>query len=60
MNTYTVTYADAHSHSFQVAGIPANSKQQAVSNLDAMLAAEPAALQTLVTTDTWTITVTQP
>jgi len=59
-NTFTVTVADAHSHSVQQSGIPASSKLDAA--LSALQAAqdEPSVYTALVTTDTWTITITQP
>ena len=58
-NTFTVTFADSHSHSVPQSGVPGASKydallsvlQQAVSNQD---------LAAIVTTDTLTVTVTQP
>jgi len=59
MNTYTVTYADAHSHSLQFAGIAANSKLQAA-NIAAEMSLTEDAFAALQTGDTWTITVTQP
>jgi hypothetical protein len=59
-NTFTVTVADAHSHSVANSGIAASSKLDAT--LSAMQAAvdEPSVYSAFVTTDTWTITVTQP
>jgi len=60
MNTYTVTYADAHAHSVQFAGIAANSKLQAVNIVAEMSLSESAAFSALQTGDTWTVTVTQP
>jgi hypothetical protein len=59
-NTYTVTVADAHTHSVQQAGIPGSSKLDAA--LSALQAAqdEPTAFSELTTADTRTITVTQP
>ena len=60
MNSYTVTYADAHSHTVQFAGIAANSKLQAVNIVAEMSLCEAAAFAALLTTDAWTITVTQP
>ncbi len=59
-NTFTVTIADAHSHSVANSGIAGSSKLDAT--LSAMQAAanEPSVYTAFVTTDTWTITVTQP
>ena len=59
-NTFTVTVADAHSHSVANSGIAASSKLDAT--LSALQAAvdEPSVYAAFVTTDTWTITVTQP
>ncbi len=59
-NTFTVTIADAHSHSVPNSGIAGSSKLDAT--LSAMQAAvnEPSVYAAFVTTDTWTITVTQP
>jgi hypothetical protein len=56
-NTYTVTFADAHSHTVAFAGIAAANK------IDAVLTATETASQlvsALTASDTWTITVTQP
>jgi len=57
-NNYSVTVADAHSHSVAQSGIPGSSKIDAA--LSALQALEDQTLSTLVTTDTWTITITQP
>jgi len=59
-NTFTVTIADAHSHSVANSGIAASSKLDAT--LSAMQAAvnEPSVYSAFVTTDNWTLTVTQP
>jgi hypothetical protein len=59
-NTFTVTIADAHSHSVANSGIAGSSKLDAT--LSALQAAvnEPSVYAAFVTTDTWTITVTQP
>ena len=63
VNTFTVTIADAHSHSVIQSAIPANSK------LDAALSVLQAAgdelqsggpFSALLTADNWTITITQP
>jgi hypothetical protein len=56
-NTYTVTIADAHSHTVPQSGVPAATKQDAVRNV---LNEGDADFGVLVQTDTWTITVTQP
>jgi hypothetical protein len=57
-NNYSVTVADAHSHSVAQSGIPGGSKIDAA--LSALQALEDQTLPTFVTTDTWTITITQP
>jgi len=59
-NTFTVSTSDAHSHTVTESNIPASSqldaiRQAADSGLD-----EPAAYSALLTTDTWTVTVSQP
>jgi len=59
-NTFTVTVADAHSHSVQQAGIPGSSKLDAVLSVMQVAQDETSAYAALVTTDTWTITITQP
>jgi hypothetical protein len=62
-NTFTVAIADAHSHSVSQAAVPAINKLDAVLNVMQAAVDNPSAAATygtLVTTDTWTITVTQP
>ena len=59
-NTFTVTVADAHSHSVQQSGIPASSKLDAVLSAMQVAQDEPSVYSALLTTDTWTITITQP
>lgn len=59
-NTYTVTIADAHSHSVTQAGVPAASKLDAVLSVMQDAVNEAPAYTALVATDTWTITITQP
>jgi hypothetical protein len=58
-NTYTVSAADAHSHTASQAGIPGASKADAILTW-AQAIAEGSATAALVQSDTWTITVTQP
>ena len=62
MNTYTVTIADAHSHSVSRSGIAGTSKLDALRSLVEAWANEPQplAFSTFTTTDTYTITITQP
>jgi len=59
-NTYTVAVADNHSHSVSQAGIPAASKLDAVLNAAQNWADQTSTFAALTTTDTWTITITQP
>jgi hypothetical protein len=59
-NTFTVTIADAHSHSVQQSAIPGNSKLDAALSTLQVAQNEPSAYSALLTTDTWTITITQP
>jgi len=59
-NTYTVTVADAHSHSVSESGIPGNSQLDAALSFMQQAQAEAALFAALLTTDAWTITVTQP
>jgi hypothetical protein len=56
-NTYTVTVADAHSHTVPSAAIPAATKQEAVR---CVFCEGDTLFSALTQTDTWTITVTQP
>ena len=56
-NTYTVTVADVHSHTVPQASVPAATKQEAVRNV---FNEGDTDFASLVQTDTWTITVTQP
>ena len=64
-NTYTLTFSDAHSHSIQIAGMPADAstsvagKVQALQNTLASLLCQNA-LSSLTQTDTLTVTITQP
>ncbi|MGB2590537.1 MAG: hypothetical protein WAJ96_07790 [Candidatus Acidiferrum sp.] len=57
VNTYTAAIADAHSHTVTFAGINGRSKQDA---LLAVAQIDGQALGALTTTDTWTVTITQP
>ena len=59
-NTFTVTVADAHSHSVPQSGIAGSGKIDAVLSAVQALQDQPSALAALVVTDTWTITITQP
>jgi|GEM_PF-2376582 hypothetical protein len=59
-NTFTVTVADAHSHSVQQAGIPASSKLDAVLSAMQVAQNEPSVYAALQAGDTWTVTITQP
>ena len=58
--TYSVTVADAHSHSAEETGIAAENQIDAAVRCLNNLLAEPAAYSTLNTADTWTITITSP
>ncbi len=57
VNTYTVTIADAHSHSVSSSGIAARTKDQAALSVLQIAGQQ---LSALLATDTWTITITQP
>jgi hypothetical protein len=63
-NTFTVTIADAHSHSVSQSGVPAATKLEAVLHVVGQavdtqgITGSPFAA--FVTTDTWTVTITQP
>ena len=59
-NTFTVTVADAHAHSVQQAGIAGSSKLDAALSAVQVAVDQPATFAALLTTDTWTITITQP
>jgi hypothetical protein len=62
-NTFTVAIADAHSHTVSQSAVPANNKLDAALNVLQTAVDNPTAAATygtLVTTDTWTITITQP
>ena len=59
-NTFTVTIADAHSHSVQQSAIPGNSKLDATLSVLQVAQDQPGTFSALVTADTWTITITQP
>ena len=58
--TYSVTTADAHSHSVEEQGIPASNQLDAAARAIQNLLAEPGAYAALNTADTWTITITSP
>ena len=60
MNEYTVTLADASSHSIAQAHVAAKSKLEAALAVMENLTDEPMETAPLVDTDTWTITITQP
>lgn len=57
-NGLTVTVADAHSNSFQTANIAASDQLDAVLTFCKAQAQNQTNLAALVSTDTWTITVT--
>jgi hypothetical protein len=66
-NTFTVTFADAHSHSVQFPGIPGNANMPDGGKADALASlldnpnvADGSALSVLTAGDTLTVTVTQP
>lgn len=62
-NTYTITFSDAHAHSVIFSGIQGNANSPDGGKPDALLNAVQAAsqaLSALTTTDTLTVTVTQP
>jgi len=60
-NTYSVTVADAHSHSVgPVSAIPGNSRLDALLSYLQAVEDNQAPFAALLTTDPWTITVTQP
>ena len=59
-NTFTVTVADAHAHSVQQSAIPGNSKLDAALSTLQVAQDQPNTFSALLTTDTWTITITQP
>jgi len=59
-NTFTVTIADAHSHSVVNSAIAGSSKLDATLSVMQAAVNEPPVYAAFVTTDTWTITVTQP
>jgi hypothetical protein len=59
-NTFTVTVADAHSHSVSQSGIAGSSKLDATLSAMQAMVDQPSTFSAFVTTDTWTITVTQP
>jgi hypothetical protein len=59
-NTFTVTVADAHSHSVAQSGIPGSSKTDAALSVLQALQDQPNTLAALAVADTWTITITQP
>jgi hypothetical protein len=57
VNTYTVTIADAHSNSVAFSGIFGRSKADALLSVAQI---DKQAIGALTTTDTWTVTITQP
>jgi hypothetical protein len=59
-NTFTVTVADAHSHSVSEANIAASNKLEALQQFFEAAICEPSVYSAFTTTDTWTVTVTQP
>lgn len=59
-NEFTVTIADAHSHSVAEAHVAASSKLEAAQIVLEHAIMEPADYAGFTTADTWTITVTQP
>jgi len=59
-NNYTVQVADNHSHSVSQAGIASASKLDAALSVMQNAIDYPAAFAALVTTDNWTITISQP
>jgi hypothetical protein len=63
-NTFTVTIADAHAHSVPQSGVPAASKLEAVLDVCQQavdqLSSPQSPFASFVTTDTWTVTITQP
>jgi hypothetical protein len=59
-NTFTVTVADAHSHSVAQSGIAGSGKIDAVLSAVQALQDQPNTLSALVVADTWTVTITQP
>ena len=66
-NTYTVTFADAHSHTVQYSAVPAAGGNTMAGKADALRnvlleAADNAAsiLSSLTAADTLTVTITQP
>ena len=59
-NTFTVTIADAHSHSVPQSGIPASGKTDAALSALQAIQDQPNTLAALAVADTWTITITQP
>lgn len=59
MNKYTITIADAHSHTVSIASVAAQSKIDALQNVLAHFD-ETNRAKALTASDTWTITITQP
>jgi hypothetical protein len=59
-NTFTVTIADAHSHSVAQSGVAGSTKLDAALSVLQNAVEQPTAYAGFTTTDTWTITVTQP
>jgi hypothetical protein len=59
-NQFTVTLADAHSHSIAQSGIAADDQAEAASNFLQHAVNREDLYASLVPTDTWTISVTQP
>ena len=59
-NTFTVTVADAHSHSVAQSGVAAANKLDACLSVMQNAVDQASAYSALLTADTWTITLTQP
>jgi hypothetical protein len=66
-NTYTVTFEDAHSHTFVAGAIPGSGGNTMAGKMDALLnalngiqATAAAGLSAFTAADTLTVTVTQP
>jgi hypothetical protein len=59
-NSFTVTIADAHAHSVAESGVTASSKIDAALSVLEAAEDQQSAFAALLTTDTWTITITQP
>ena len=57
---HTITLADASSHTITQSGVVAEDKLTAALNALQAMQTQTSELAALVTTDTWTVTVTQP